>query len=980
MNTYPTDITFPVITVTTDLPGGDSEIINETITKPIEVVLNTIAGIKTINSSSSPGESKVELQFALGTNMDAVFNEVQSKLNQVTGQFPAGTKSPVIQKESIGATPIMLIGISGKETIEELDEIARTIVQKKLQGLPGVAEVTVVGSDGVVVMVELNLAKMAALNISPGMVKSAFSSQHVQLPGGFVRAGNKQFSLNLDLEFHQLDELERMVVAYRQGAPIYLKDIATLTLTVPDKENVATLNGQTALGINIVKRPEANTVQVVEAVQNRLQEIQTQLPPNVHLKVVYEEAQYILSVVHELEEDTILSIFAAGFVIWLFLRNLRSTLIIVTAIPVSLLGAVLAIYAFGFTLNIITLLGIILLVGVVVDDAIVVLENIYRQMESHALKPKDAAIKGSDQVVFAVLAASLSLVSIFLPVVFMGGTLGLFFKSFAVVVTAGVAISLLISLTLTPVLCARFMRIITEHGSIYHHLERGFLVIETFYKKMLHLALRFRWLMVFLALATVLLGLPVLMTIGKGFLPEERDTGHFQILVQTAQGSSTAYTKSRIADAEKTLAKMSSIETYFSSLSKANSGTINVNLLPEQERKLSQPEIMSAVQKLLKEIPGALFLVYSTQAGGNMSFEVRGEDYLGTVEAAFKLYSVLKNEPTIAPVYMHIALEQPQYRLFLDRVLASSLGLSAEEVGAVTMVLNDHGVKVAKFNKENGNQRHDVVIKADESRYVTPEDLSQIYLINQAGKRISLDTIASFESSLAPLEITRTNQEYSVSFSASPKISLNKAINLVQDMAEKALPQGYTVAMTGDTEALGKTESSMLYTLALILILMYMVLASQFNSFIQPFIIMIAQPLALIGGILILWLTHKTLNIYSMVGALLLMGLVAKNSILLIDLTNQYRERGKSIQEALLEACPLRMRPVLMTSCAIILAMLPAAILPGAASSSHRPLALVIIGGMISSTILTLVIVPAIYSLIEGTLKKKIMINFYKSK
>jgi HAE1 family hydrophobic/amphiphilic exporter-1 len=386
--------------------------------------------------------------------------------------------------------------------------------------------------------------------------------------------------------------------------------------------------------------------------------------------------------------------------------------------------------------------------------------------------------------------------------------------------------------------------------------------------------------------------------------------------------------------------------------------------LKQDKKSISQQDLMSRLQTQLKGIPGALFLVSSNQPGGNMSFEVHGEHFEDTIKAAYKLYSALSKESDLAPIYLHIALSQPQYQLIVNRILASSLGLSTQEVAAATMILGNQGIKVSKFNKTAGSERYDIVLKANEEKYVTSEDLGEIYLLNQKGKLISLDTIASFSSSLAPLEINRKNLEYSVAFTANPKISLNKAITLVNSVADKVLPKDYEVAMTGDTEALGQTESSSLLTLALILILMYMVLASQFNSFIQPFIIMIAQPLAMVGGLFTLWVTQQTLNIYSMIGALLLMGLVAKNSILLIDLTNQYRQSGKSVREALLEACPLRMRPVIMTSCAIILAMLPAAILSGAASSNHRPLALVIIGGMISSTLLTLVIVPAIYSMI----------------
>jgi HAE1 family hydrophobic/amphiphilic exporter-1 len=959
------NITFPVITVTTMLPGGNSQIINQAITKPMESVLNTIQGVQTINSTSSPNQSEVTLQFRLDTDINAAFGEVQSKLNQVIGEFPKGTKPPLIQKQSTTESPVMMIAVQGQRSLQELTEITQNVIQKRLQNVSGVADARIESSSPVVLMITLDLPKMAALGISPANIESAFARRHVDLPGGFIRSGSKAYVLDLDMEFHTIPEILHVIIDYRKEAPIRLKDVASVKMDVLDADRVSTLNGHDALGISILKRQGANTVTTVQSLKKVIEELNVGLPSDVHISVIYEEASYILSVVDELKTDIILSVLAAGLVIWLFLRSVRLTLIISTAIPVSLLGAVLAIYFFDYTLNIITLLGLILLVGVVVDDAIVVLENIYRHMEHHRLDPERSAIKGTNQVVFAVLAATLSLVTIFLPVVFMGGILGMFFKSFAVVITAGVLISYLVALTLIPVLSAKFIKIVDQHSTVYRYLEHLFASLELFYKKVLAYSLRHRWLMVALALATILLSVPILMVIGKGFLPEDRDTGHFQIMVETPQGYSAQFTKSRMVLAGDILAKQGDIETYFSSISKENSGSISVNLHKEKERKQSQQETMDTLQAQLKTIPGALFIVSNTQAGGSMNFEVHGQDYVGTVNTAFKFYSALSKEPDLGELYLHISLDQPQYSLVIDRAMSSSLGLSADEVGSATMVLSEQGVEVAKYNKKNGAERYDIVLKADDNSHTNANDLSQIYLMNQKGKQISLDTVSSFVSSSAPLDITRRNQQYSVAFTASPKVSLNKAINLVENTAKDNLPPGYGFSLTGDTESLGSTQTSMIYTLALILVLMYMVLASQFNSYIQPFIIMIAQPMAFIGGILVLWLCQQTLNMYSMIGGLLLMGLVAKNSILLIDLTNQLRQAGQTVNEALLSACPQRMRPVLMTSCAIILAMAPAALMPGTASSSHRPLALVIIGGMISSTLLTLVIVPAIYSLLQ---------------
>lgn len=964
------NITYPVLTITTLMPGADSKIINQTISKPIEAVLNTLSGVKKISSTSTAGKSQVEVQFALNSDIDSMFNQVQSKLNQVKAHFLAGTKPPIIQKTAIGALPIMLLGLHGNQTIEKLDEIARVLIKKNLEGIAGVAEVNVVGAGKTVLMVELNLAQMAALHISPRMVQSAFASQHVQLPGGFINAGTKQYSLGLDLEFHNLHQLNNMVVSYNEGAAIFLKDIATLKYAIPDKSTISTLNNQVALGINIIKRPEANTIAVVASVNKELAKIKPLLPSQTYLTTVYQKASYILAIIGELEQDTILSIFAAGLIIWFFLQNFKATLIVITAIPVSLLGSVMAIYFGGYTINIITLLAIILLVGVVVDDAIVVLENIDRCRQQQKQLSDQAAISATNQVRFTIFAASLSLLSIFIPVFFMENTIGLLFKSFAIVVSVGVLISLFVSLSLTPMLCANFMKHRQKPSLLSQTIQTFLQNLEQKYQSILRFSLSHRYLMLLLALVAILASIPLLFTIGKGFLPSNPESGNFQILVQTPQGSSAQYTQQQMAAAAKVLAATPGINNYFSSIEKANSGNISVNLTPYQQRQQPQYQIVSKLMQQLKNIPGALFILQGSELGTNMTFELTGHDYHKTIQQAFKLYNVLHQHKSLGTLYIHLYLDQPEYQLLIDRVMAKSLGLSAYEIGSATMLLNRQGVKVAKFNKTGGSQRYDVVLKASESGTLSPEILNKIYLMNNQKHRISLDTIAKFKSTTAPLEITRSNQQYSVSFSCSPSISLGHAITKVKMIANQTLAKGFNIIMTGNSQALGKMEKSMLYTLALIFILLYMVLASQFNSFIQPLIIMLAQPLAFVGGLFILWLTSQTLNMYSMIGELLLMGLVAKNSILLIDLTNSYRQSGMNINQALSKACPQRMRPVLMTSCAIILAMLPAAILPGEAASSHKPLAYVIIGGMISSTLLTLIIVPAAYSLVEHAKQK----------
>jgi hydrophobic/amphiphilic exporter-1 (mainly G- bacteria), HAE1 family len=971
------NINYPVITISTSLPGGAPKLIADTVTKPIEKDFNTISGVKTISSTTTQGSSSVQLTFFLGTDMSKAFNQVQSKVNKIQGTLPPGTKPPSITRVAEGASPIMLIAVYGNRTISQLDDIARNVVEPRLQTVPGVGQVSIQGVGKQIVKVTLSLGKMAAMKITPGDIQNAFSTQHVNEPGGFIVSDKKQYILDLNLEVHTLNDLKGLIVTYREGAPIYLRDVATVTLGVKKGQQLALFKGQETVGVSVVKKGTGNTVAIAKAVDKELQTvIKPQLPVGVHVATIFNESTYIKSIVQSLEMDAWLSILAAALVIFLFLKSLRSTMIIVTAIPVSLLGVVMVIYFFGYTFNIITLLGIILLVGVVVDDSIVMLENIYRQGSEFKLKRIDAALTGSKQVVFAVLASSLTLVSIFVPVIFMGGIVGLFFKSFAIVVTMGVLISLFVSLTLTPMLCSRWLKFDESQSWLYQFLEKGFVFIDKVYHAVLRFALRFRWVVIILALIAVLASIPLLMAVNKAFLPAERNSGHFSINIQTPQGSSVKYTQTRVNKVEAVLRKYPEVKNYYSSISPANIGNITVKLVPRNEQAIKQTELMALLRVELKDIPGTLAFVSGASGGAgagtsgtSISFAVTGKNYDDTVNNSVKFLHALLKEHQLSSVYIHLASNQPTYKALVDRNLASSLGISPKEIASALSVLGG-GARIGKFNKKGGGERYDIVLQTEKGEFTNPRQVSNIYLQGKKGALVRLDTIASLESTVSPVKITRRDLNYSVTFSATSKLSLNKAIALIKTTAQESLPKAYTLTLTGNASSFQSTIKDLGFSFALIILLMYMVLASQFNSFIQPLIVLVAQPLAIIGGLLTLWMMNQSLNIYSMIGVLLLMGLVAKNSILLIDLTNQCRKDGMPIKEALLTACPRRMRPVVMTSLAIIFAMLPSAFAMGPDSSSHQPLSLVIIGGMISSTLLTLVVVPALYSLVENGLQR----------
>ncbi len=972
-------IEFPMITVSTALPGANPEIIDASVTNIVESAVNSIPGIEHIESTSRPGISVVAIQFALEKNVDVAFNDVQAKVNQVLRKLPVDADPPVVAKVEFGSMPIMWLSLSGNRTLQQLNLYASNIIKKRLETIDGVGEVRVGGSRERTIRVHLDTTRMAAFNITAQDVIAAFQREHVQLPGGFMANGNTDHLIKLDTEFHTIDELAGMIVANRRGLNIRLSEVARVEDGLADFRSLARYNGEPTVGIGIVKIANTNTVAIVDEVKRRLeQEIIPQLPPGMHIGIATNDADLIADIIAGLKAHLFEGTLLAALVVWLFLKNLRSTLIVGVAIPVSLLGAVAAMYFAGYTFNVMTMLGLLLLIGVVVDDAIVVLENIYRTRETTALDQVAAAKQGTRQVVFAVLAASLTLVAIFAPVIFMQGIVGKFFESFAVVVTVGVLISLFVSLTLTPMLCSRHLSIPKQHGLIYGTLDALFRWMDNGYRRLLGLGLAHRWKVVALTVAVVMSSGYFFGHIGKGFMPEE-DESRFMVTFKTPTGSGIEYTADRLQRVEAVLKSHPEVRSFFTlvggdSGGEVSSGTAIVRLVPQEERSVRQAALMQTVQQAFNEIPGIeAFTAQIPMVGGRrgepLQFSMVGSDIYRLAELADALQRKLSADPGMGQVDMELVVDLPQVELELARTRLSSLGIAPRDVAQAINVLGG-GMDVAKYNDVPGDgERYDVRLKAGDGQVVKPADLSRLYVRAASGEMIRLDNLARLNTGVGPAMISRYDLQYSANFFATPTVAEGDAAQkLLEHVEQMEIPLGYQVRLKGRAEEFKKTAGYMLLAFVMAIMLVYMVLASQFNSFIQPLIIMVAQPLAIIGGVFGLWVTGHSLNIYSMIGLVLLIGLVAKNSILLVDLTNQMREQRRGIDEALLEACPIRMRPVLMTSLTVILAMLPAAGGVGAGSDTNGPLAVAVIGGMISSTLLTLVVVPAVYSLVENGL------------
>jgi len=973
-------IDFPMISIRTILPGASPEIIDSSVSNIVETSVNSVPGIEHIQSTAAPGVSVVIIRFGLEKDIDVAFNEVQAKVNQILPELPDEADPPVVAKVEAGAMPIFWLALTGDRTLQQLNQYARNIIKKRLETIDGVGEIRLGGERKRTIRVNLDPDRMAAFGIAANDVIGAFATEHVRMQGGFMVGGNREALVKLDLEYHDPRELKSLIVAYPEGAPIRLGDIADVEDGLADHRQFASFNGLSTVGIGVVKVQNSNSVAIVEEVKTRLRdEILPELPPGMKLDIAYSDADLIQDIVSALEEHIVLGTLLTALVVLLFLKSLSSTLIIAAAIPVSLLGAVAVMYFSGFTFNTMTLLALLLLIGIVVDDAIVVLENIFRQREMGNTDPVDAAIKGSRQVVFPVLAATLTLVAIFAPVIFMEGIVGSFFRSFAVVVTVGVLVSLFVSLTLTPALCSRHLKFGEKHGFLFNFIESKFNALDRAYRKLISLSIKHRWTVILSAAVIVLASGFIFVQIDKGFMPEE-DEGRFIVTVKAPLGSSIEYTESRIRMIERALADYPEIIGSFTTIGEdqarqVSQATMIVNMANWQDRKITQAQLMDKLSGRISGLPG--FEVFVTempmvggQRGDPLQFVLTGPDLDRVAELALEMREHLIQVPGIGNLDLTLQLDLPQLEMVPSRERIRSLGLSTRDVALAVNVLSG-GFDVARYNDDPGDgERYDVRLKAGEGSLQQAPDLSRIYLRTPTGELVRLDNLVSVEQSLGPAVVSRYDLQYSATFLGSPQMAEAEAISTVLEATRDLLPVGYKIRMTGRSEEFGKTADYMLFAFVTALILVYMVLASQFNSFIQPLIIMVAQPLAIIGGVGALWLTGNSLNIYSMIGLVLLVGLVAKNSILLVDLTNQLREDGMKINDALEMACPIRMRPVLMTSLTIILALSPAAFGLGAGSSTNGPLAIAVIGGLINSTLLTLVVVPSVYSLVEHKVER----------
>ncbi|MAF83544.1 MAG: acriflavin resistance protein [Chromatiales bacterium] len=967
------NIDFAKIQITTRLLGANPENIDVSITNVLEGAVASIPAIDELVSTSSPGQSVITPSFDLGKDIDIAFNEVQAKVSEVLRLLPDQADPPIITKTETSAFPVFWLTIIGNRTLQQLNQIARG-VKKKLETVDGVGSIIVGGLRPRTIRINLDLDQLTAFGITVQDIIAAFRNEHIQLPGGYLVDAEREELLKLDLEYHHPEDLEGLILGYRDGGTIYLRDVAVIEDGLSDNRTFGRFNTEPGIGLGIVKIAGRNTVEISREIKRRLNEdVIPQLPPGVQLFVSNDDSEYILQLIASMEEHLFAGAIFAALVVWFFLRSVRATLIVSAAIPVSLLGAVLVMYFLDYTLNVVTMLALLILIGVVVDDAIVVLENIQRRLEAGEKSRVNASIEGTNQVLLAIVASTLTLAAIFTVVLFMDGIPGKLFRAFGVVVACGVLVSLFVSITLTPMLCSRYVKVEHHGGPVYTGITRTLNGLDHQYRAIIAWTLGHRWKVLLAALLIVLLTPVFFFGLGGEFFPPE-DEGSFQVIVKTPLGSSLAYGSHRMAEVEKTLLSFDDVATAYATMGRGRSsqvteGTIYASMVPSEQRQLKQYELMPLLREKLEKLPGvrafpSAFTFTGSARGEALNFALTGPDLESVARLSRELLDRLSTDPEMGNFDLDLNLDLPQTRLTVDRELAAEFGLSTLSIAEAANVLAG-GLNVAKFSDEPGDgERYDIRLKAAGDFNLA--DMSKIYLRTPNRALVRLDSVAAFKQNLGPAVISRLDRQYAAYFYSDPTISLGDAIKRLNSVAADVLPPGYSLQMLGRAKQLGNTSNSLGFAFLLSLVLVYMVLASQFNSYSQPLIIMVAQPLAVIGGIAALNLFDHTLNVFSMTGLVLLIGLVAKNSILLVDRTNQLRDEGMAIDEALLEACPMRLRPILMTSFTIIFAMMVPALGLGAGVELSAPMAVAVVGGMVTSTLLSLVVVPAVYSLVEN--------------
>lgn len=970
----------PIVNVNTSYTGANAEIIESQITEPLEEAINGIAGIRSISSTSRDGRSSISVEFDLSVDIEAAANDVRDKVSGSISRLPPEADPPTVAKADADANAIIALNIfSDKRSILELNAICETLVKERLQTIPGVSTVQVWGEKRYAMRLEINPSKLSSYGITPLDVRNALVRENVELPSGRIEGSNTELSIKTLGRMSTVQEFSDLIVKEDDNGVVRFKDVGEVRLAPENERTMLRRDGKMMVGYGIVPQPGSNQIAISDEFDKRLKQIKKDLPPDIVLKLGFDNTQYIRSSISEVQETIISAFVLVVIIIFVFLRDWRTTIIPVLAIPISLVGTFFLMYLVDFTVNVLTMLGVVLSIGMVVDDAIVVLENIYTKIEA-GMSPKEAGIKGAEEIFFAVIATTIAIMAVFMPIIFLQGLTGRLFREFGLVVAGSVMISAFVALTLTTMLSAKLLKHRSKPTFIQRTTEPFFVWLNDMYQRSLYAFMDARWLAFPLVLLAIGTSYWFLKKIPAELAPME-DRSNIRVNATAPEGASFDYMDKymmRLTDLIKTEVPESigtiTVTAPGFSGGGANSGFSRLVLSDRADRTRSQQEIANFLNNRLKELPEArAFALQSPTIGDQrgglpVQYVLQAATLEKLKEYLPKFIAEAQKSKVFKVLDWNLKFTKPELRLTINRDKANNLGVSTVDI-AQTLQLGLSGQRFGYFYM-NGKQFQIIGEIKKEDRN-TPVDLKGLYVKNRSGQLIQLDNLVTLNEESSPPQLYRYNRFSSATISASlaEGYTIGQGIDEMDRIAAVVLDESFTTDLAGQSKEFRDSSSSLYFAFMFALALIYLTLAAQFESFRDPLIIMFTVPLALFGALWSLWFYDQTMNIFSQIGIIMLIGLVTKNGILIVEFANQRKEEGLSKIDAVKEASVMRFRPILMTALSTILGILPIALALGAGSESRVSMGIAVVGGLVLSTFLTLYVIPAVYAYLSKDIK-----------
>lgn len=964
----------PIITVSTSYPGANADVIESQITEPLEESINSVPGIRTISSTSSDGKSTIVVEFDLSINLDNAANDVRDKVSAAVRNLPQDADPPIVAKSDANSETIFSLTVqSDKKTLLELTDLGQNVFKERLQTINGISQIYIWGEKKYAMKFDLDPEKMAGFGLTAVDVKNALLAQNVELPTGRIEGNKVELTIRTFGRLTTEEDFNNIIIAKNGTQIVRLKDIGRALLAPENERTLLRGNhGVPMIGIAVNPQPGANYVEIVDEIYKRVEQIKKELPSDVKLGVALDSTQNIRKSISEVEETVLIAFGLVVIVIFMFLRDWRTTLIPIIAIPISLIGTFFIMYISDFSINILTLLGIVLATGLVVDDAIVVMENIYSRVEEGE-EPVKAAHNGSKEIFFAIISTTITLTAVFLPVIFLQGQTGRLFREFGIVVAGSVIISAFISLTLTPMMSAKLLRKKEKHSRFYKMTEVWLNNLMNGYKNLLMRFMKKPWL------SFVLMGISgaIIFFFGKQLQSElapMEDKGRYMIMSTAPEGTSFERMdalQQEIISLVDTLPETESLLSVtspgFGASTSINKGFVRVNMIPSKNRERSQEDIVNLINPYLARINFARTFVVQEQTigGGRQSglpvqYVLQAPNFEEMKRVLPRFFGEVMSNKTFLFADVDLKFNKPELQVDILRDKAAAVGVDVNDI-ASTLQLYFSGQRYGYFIM-NGKQ-YQVIGQAMKEKRNDQTDLSNIQVRSKTGEMIPLDNLVTIKNESSAPQLFRYNRYVSATISAQPNegFTIGDGIKAMDEIAEKVLPESFSTSLAGTSKEFAESGNSLIFAFLLALVLVFLILAAQFESYRDPLIIMLTVPLALAGAVLSLWLTNQTLNIFSQIGIIVLVGLVTKNGILIVEFANQRREHGLSILEAIIDACAQRFRPILMTTLATILGALPIALALGDAATSRISMGIAIVGGLAFSLVLTLFVIPGLY-------------------